>query len=65
MRVVFVRQFVHLTTYFFIAANVNHVLAELLVTDEPVVRPVGEWKTFRVSSLSSAAEQRRFAMLFV
>ena len=34
---VFVRQFVHLTTYFFIAANVNHVLAELLITDEPVV----------------------------
>ena len=37
MRVVFVRQFVHLTTYFFIAANVNHVLAELLITDEPIV----------------------------
>ena len=37
MRVVFVRQFVHLTTYFFIAANVKHVLAELLVADEPVV----------------------------
>ena len=37
VRVVFVRQFVHLTTYFFIAANVNNVLAELLITDEPVV----------------------------
>ena len=37
VRVVFVRQFVHLTTYFFIAANVNHVLAELLVADKPVV----------------------------
>ena len=37
MRVVFVRQFVHLTTYFFIAANVNHVLAGLFITDEPVV----------------------------
>ena len=37
VRVVFVRQFVHLTTYFFIAAHVNHVLAELLITDEPVV----------------------------
>ena len=37
VRVVFVRQFVHRTTYFFIAANVNHVLAELLITDEPVV----------------------------
>ena len=33
----FVRQFVHLTTYFFIAANVKLVLAELLVADEPVV----------------------------
>ena len=37
VRVVFVRQFVHLTTYFFIAVNVKHVLAELLVADEPVV----------------------------
>ena len=37
VRVVFVRQFVHLTTYFFIASNVKHVVAELLVEDEPVV----------------------------
>ena len=37
VRVVFVRQFVHLTTYFFIAANVKHVLAELLIADEQVV----------------------------
>ena len=37
VRVVFVRQFVHLTTYFFIAANVKHILAESLITDEPVV----------------------------
>ena len=37
MRVVFVRQFVHLTTYFFSATDVKHVLAELLVSDEPVV----------------------------
>ena len=34
---VFVRQFVHLTTYFFIATDVKHILAELLVADEPVV----------------------------
>ena len=34
---VFVRQFVHLTTYFFSATDVKHVLAELLITDEPVV----------------------------
>ena len=37
MRVVFVRQFVHLSTYFFIATDVKHLLAELLVADEPVV----------------------------
>ena len=37
MRVVFVRQFVHLTKYFFSATDVKHVLAELLVSDEPVV----------------------------
>ena len=37
VRVVFVRQFGHLTTYFFIAANVKHVLAELFVADESVV----------------------------
>ena len=37
MRVVFVRQFFHLTTYFFIATDVKHILAELLVADEPVV----------------------------
>ena len=35
--VVFVRQFVHLTTNFFIAADVKHILAELLIPDEPVV----------------------------
>ena len=37
MRVVVVRQFVHLTTYFFSATGVKHVFAELLVADEPVV----------------------------
>ena len=37
MRVVFVRQFVHLTTHFFSATDVKHVLAEHLVSDEPVV----------------------------
>ena len=37
MRVVFVRQFVHFTTYCFSATDVKHVLAELLVPDEPVV----------------------------
>ena len=33
---VFVRQFVHLATHFLSATGVKHVLAELLVSDEPV-----------------------------
>ena len=37
MRVILVRQFIHLTTYFFTATQFNHILAELLITDEPVV----------------------------
>ena len=37
MRVVFVRQFVHLATHFLSATGVKHVLAELLVSYEPVV----------------------------
>ena len=37
MRVVFVRQFVHLTKYIFSATDVKHVLAELFVSDELVV----------------------------
>ena len=37
VRVVLVRQFVHLTTKFFSETNVKHILAELLVADEPVV----------------------------
>ena len=37
VRVVFVRQFVHLTTYFFSATDIKHIFAELLVADEPVV----------------------------
>ena len=37
MRVVFIRHCVHLTTHFFSATDVKHVLAELLVSDEPVV----------------------------
>ena len=37
MRVVFVRQFVHLTTHLFSATDVKHVLAELLVSDKPVL----------------------------
>ena len=37
VRVVFVRQFVHLTTHFFSATDVKHIPAEFLVADEPVV----------------------------
>ena len=37
VRVVFVRQFVHLSTHLFSATGVKHVLAELLVSYEPVV----------------------------
>ena len=37
MRVVFVRQFVHLATHFLCATGVKHVFAELLVSYEPVV----------------------------
>ena len=37
VRVVFVRQFVHFTTYFFTATQFNHILAALFITDEPVV----------------------------
>ena len=37
VRVIFVRQFVHLATHFLRATGVKHVLAELLVSDEPVV----------------------------
>ena len=41
VRVIFVRQLVHLTTYFFTATQFNHVLAESLITDEPVVNTQG------------------------
>ena len=34
---VFVRQFVHLAKYLFSATDVKHILAQLLVADEPVV----------------------------
>ena len=37
MRVVFVRQVVHLATNFLSSTGVKHVLVELLVSDEPVV----------------------------
>ena len=59
VRVVFVHQFVHLTTYFFIAANVNHVLAESLITDEPVVN------TQEISLLAFLLERVRGEVLVI
>ena len=37
MSVVFVRKVIHLATNFFGSTGVKHVLAELLVSDEPAV----------------------------
>ena len=37
VRVIFVRNVIHLATNFFGSTGVKHVLAELLVSDEPVV----------------------------
>ena len=59
VRVVFVRQCVHLTTYFFTAANVKHVLAELLVADDPVVN------TQEISLLAFLLERIRGEVLVI
>ena len=59
MRVVFVRQFVHLTTYFFTATQFNHVLAETLITDEPVVN------TQEISLLAFLLERIRDEILVI
>ena len=59
VRVVFVRQFVHLTTYFFITANVKHILAELLIADEPVVN------TQEISLLAFLLERFRDEVLVI
>ena len=59
MRVVFVRQFVHLTTYFFIAANVKHIIAELFIADEPVVN------TQEISLLAFLLERIRDEVLVI
>ena len=59
VRVVFVRQFVHLTTYFFSATDVKHVLAELLVSDEPVV------DTQEISLLAFILERIRDVVLVI
>ena len=59
MRVVFVRRFVHLTTYFFIATDVKHILAELLIADEPVVN------TQEISLLAFFLERIRDEVLVI
>ena len=59
MRVIFVRQFVHLTTYLFTATQFNHVLAESLITDEPVVN------TQEISLLAFLLERIRDEVLVI
>ena len=59
VRVIFVRQFVHLTTYFFTATQFNNVLAESLITDEPVVN------TQEISRLAFLLEQIRDEVLVI
>ena len=59
VRVVFVRQFVHLTTYFFIATDVIHILAELLIADESVVN------TQEISLLAFLFERIRDEVLVI
>ena len=59
MRVIFVRQFVNLTTYFFTATQFNHVLAESFITDEPVVN------TQEISLLAFLLERIRDEVLVI
>ena len=57
--VILVRQFVHLTTYFFSATQFNHALAESLITDEPVVN------TQEISLLAFLLERIRDEVLVI
>ena len=59
VRVIFVRQLVHLTTYFCTATQFNHVLAESLITDEPVVN------TQQISLLAFLLERIRDEVLVI
>ena len=59
VRVILVRQFVHLTTYFFTATQFNHVLAESFITDEPVVN------TQEISLLAFLLERIRDEVLVI
>ena len=59
VRVVFVRQFVHLTNHFFTATQFNHVLAESCITDEPIVN------TQEISLLAFLLERIRDEVLVI
>ena len=59
VRVILVRQFVHLTIYFFTATQFNHVLAESVITDEPVVN------TQEISLLAFLLERIRDEVLVI
>ena len=67
VRVIFVRQFVHLTTHFFSATDVKHVLSELLVSDEPVKDTsrtyscISSWASSRRSTRDHLASSRNGA----
>ena len=57
--VILVRQFVHLTTYFFSATQFNHAFSESFITDEPVVN------TQEISLLAFLLERIRDVVLVV
>ena len=57
--VILVRQFVHLTTYFFSATQFNHALPESFITDEPVVN------TQEISLLAFLLERIRDEVLVI
>ena len=57
--VILVRQFVHLTTYFFSATQFNHALSESFITDEPVVN------TQEISLLAFLLERIRYEVLVI
>ena len=59
VRVILVRQFVHLTTYLFTATQFNHVLAESFITDEQVVN------TQEISLLAFLLERIRDEVLVI
>ena len=59
MRVVFVRQFVHLTTHFFTETQLNHVNAKSLITDELAVN------TQEISLLANLLERIRDEVLVI